>query len=624
MHVRTALVILLSLGALFSPSEAQRAPIPAKVGDSIFVGFSFPTGDSAKAFKGGATFTGCGLVHVFKRHYADSAHAKILGNSGDTVTYAVTGCAAPVVVPPVVVPVVDSTAPELPRVYLDTRMTSTVSTGRMLLVAGNLQAALDSAQQGDRVTLPCGATYRGNFAWTFKPGASWSAVQPASTMCLVPEGMRITPHVADSLHVPRILSLGQGSALETRGPAHHLRIISIEIAADSTVTGNTNGLLAFGNGDETTLAQIPSDIIVDRCYIHGRPDLDTRRGVTLNSARTAVVDSWVSEIHSTSDSNGIAGWNGPGPYKIVNNTIQVAGVSIGSGGAHVYLPGNVASDWEIRRNWMTKDLAWKGRWVMKNSFETKNARRMLIEGNVFENSPQDGQGGFAFVLWSADQDGAAPWSTTNNVTIRYNVIRNVGGGFNLSAHGYKLTETEPMHHILIANNVLIGIDGPASAGIGLSVARTFQIGDVIPHLTIEHNTGFSANATFIFGGAKPLPYLILRNNLLGGGQYQIINGLQGLPAWTDEAGVGSSFTGNVMALWGQFSGAQIAGSIYPNAIADLALIGGPSVAFSPTASLDAFALTPGSWLSGKGADGKDPGADIAAVKAAIAGVVVVP
>jgi hypothetical protein len=46
---------------------------------------------------------------------------------------------------------------------------------------------------------------------------------------------------------------------------------------------------------------------------------------------------------------------------------------------------------------------------VKNLFEIKNAQRMLIEGNVFENNWAEGQGGSAIVLKSVNQGGACPW-----------------------------------------------------------------------------------------------------------------------------------------------------------------------------------------------------------------------
>ena len=70
----------------------------------------------------------------------------------------------------------------------------------------------------------------------------------------------------------------------------------------------------------------------------------------MNSARTAVVDSYLSNLHEVgADSQAIAGWNGPGPFKIVNNYLEGAGENVMFGGADPRIPNLVPSDIEIRK-----------------------------------------------------------------------------------------------------------------------------------------------------------------------------------------------------------------------------------------------------------------------------------
>ncbi len=515
-------------------------------------------------------------------------------------------------------PIVLDIAPELPRVFLNTAVSNTPSTGRTLTVSatGNLQTALDTAQSGDKIVLACGASYVGQYTLPVKVGTGWVTV--TSNGCAsVAEGQRMTPALAANL--PKIKSTSNGPAFRTAIGAERYRLSLLEVTADATAQNNTWGLVNIGEGNETSLTQIPKNIILDRLYLHGRPDLDIMKGVVNNGASVALIDSWVSDIHSVFDSNGIAGWNGPGPYKIVNNTIESGGVSIGSGGAYVSLAGNVPSDWEIRRNHLTKNLAWVGKWVLKNNLEFKSARRVLIEGNVLDNSPVDAQNGFAMMFWSADQYGQAPWTTTNNLTVRYNLMRNTASGFSLSADNYVWKSREPMHHVWIHNNVFIGIDGPTRSGIGGSFGRLFVIADTISQLVIEHNTGFSPSSSSLnWSGSKPLKDHRILNNVFGGGPYPIFNGAQGAAAWTQEAGPGSSFLGNVIA---DIAVPVPTGNHAP-AMANVGLVGGAAAAFSVSATLDQMALGAGTWYKGAATDGTDPGADIAKVKAATAGVVI--
>ena len=56
----------------------------------------------------------------------------------------------------------------------------------------------------------------------------------------------------------------------------------------------------------------------------------------MNSATTAVIDSWLGDCHSNaSDSQAIVGWNGPGPYLIQNDHLEAGHEVIMFGGGGV-------------------------------------------------------------------------------------------------------------------------------------------------------------------------------------------------------------------------------------------------------------------------------------------------
>jgi hypothetical protein len=250
-------------------------------------------------------------------------------------------------------------------------------------------------------------------------------------------------------------------------------------------------------------------------YIHGNSTLDLRRCVGLNSASTAIVDSWISDCHSrTNDSQAIAGWNGPGPFKIVNNYLEGATENVMFGGSDPSITNLVPSDIEFRRNHVFKPLAWQGRWSVKNLFELKMGKRVLVEGNVFENNWQDAQVGFAITLKSVNQDGTAPWSETSDVTFQYNVIRSVAGGLSLSG----APESAPavrMSRVRIANNSWERVGDP-SLGAAFTLGRLYQIENTTA-LEISHNSGTGTNHGLILLGNPSSGGFILRDNVLGGG-----------------------------------------------------------------------------------------------------------
>src|SRR5207245_7659455 len=142
-------------------------------------------------------------------------------------------------------------------------------------------------------------------------------------------------------------------------------------------------------------ADLPHDLIFDRVYVHGTLQANLRRGIALNSASTAIIGSHIADVHEVdADSQAIAGWDGPGPFRIVNNYLEGAGENVMFGGADPSIHGLVPSDIEVRRNHFAKPLAWKAGgpayegtpWTVKNLFELKNARRVLVESNLFERN----------------------------------------------------------------------------------------------------------------------------------------------------------------------------------------------------------------------------------------------
>lgn len=60
--------------------------------------------------------------------------------------------------------------------------------------------------------------------------------------------------------------------------------------------------------------------MLDRVFVHGHPTKAQKRCIALNGRGLEVLNSYVVGCASfESDSQAIAGFNGPGPFRIVNN-----------------------------------------------------------------------------------------------------------------------------------------------------------------------------------------------------------------------------------------------------------------------------------------------------------------
>ena len=404
--------------------------------------------------------------------------------------------------------------PAPPRVLLDTSYI--VPSGRTIAVGagGDFQAALRAAQPGDVIALEPGVVYSGNFNLPKKSGTGWIIVRSGAPDDKLPApGTRVTPVFAPVM--PKLVSPNSNPALYTEPGAHHYRFIGIEFQAAASVK-RIYSLVAFG-GDQASDADTPHDLILDRCYVHGHPGLTSRRGVLLNSASSAIIDSHISDIHEEgADSQAVLGYNGPGPFKIVNNFLEGAGENVMFGGADPRIRGLVPSDIEIRGNHLFKPMSWRPgdptfagvQWTVKNLLELKNAQRVLIEGNLLENVWST-----ALVLTPRNQDGTAPWSVVQDVLFRSNVVKNALSGISgqTTDDGHS---SQPMKRIAIVNNYW----HVSRLFLGMTSGRR----GVLEDLLVDHNTAAPcADKTYYFE-ANIAPALIrfrFTNNLAGFGAY---------------------------------------------------------------------------------------------------------
>ena len=387
-------------------------------------------------------------------------------------------------------------APALPRATVDVREPST--NGRTIHVAAgaSLQSALDNARPGDRITLAAGATYKGPFHLPKKDGNDWIVIA-SDRLRELPPWRRVDPDDARSM--PKLIAASQ-SAIVAGAGAHHYRFAGIEVAP----SGNAflYNLVELGS-DDADLDEMPHHIVFDRSYIHGDPKKGGRRGIALNGRHIAIVNSHLSDFKEVgADSQAIAGWNGPGPFRIENNYLEAAGENVMFGGADPAVKHLVPADIEILRNHFRKPLRWKidhpeyegTPWAVKNLFELKNARRVLVEGNLLEHNWQHAQNGFAILFTPRNQKGRAPWSVVEDVTFKNNVVRHVGAGFNILGRDDN-HPSQQTRRISVQNNLLIDVGGKWGGN-----GRLFQLLDGTAGVSIVNNTAEQTTGGVVFGG----------------------------------------------------------------------------------------------------------------------------
>jgi hypothetical protein len=472
----------------------------------------------------------------------------------------------------------------------------------------DLQGALNAARPGDLVLLPAGASYYGNFILPDNGGGSsgncttWTTVMTEGS--IPSPGVRVTPSSASSY--AKLLTPNVDAALRTNPRASCWRVVGVEMAVAPSFNGLHYGLVLFGNGDVSSLDQQPHGIVFDRVYIHGQSSTNLIRCVALNSIRSAIINSWISDCHARGfDSQAIAGWDGPGPYLIENNYLEAAGENIMFGGADPRIQNLVPSDITIRRNHLYKQTSWKGMWTVKNLFELKSARRLLIEGNVFENNWADAQTGMAIVIKSANDGGTGPWQGTTDVTFRSNVVRNSPQGLNIAAR----PEENPVvtvARVLVDNNLFENIGSFNGTVSGNMLILLNELKDVtISSNTMIHNTTLSGMLAVMDYASGAARNVVIRDNVATkGGPWGalVYSGAQiGTQSMNALAGSSWAFDRNVVI----------------GLDADIVAIHPPTSWYAPTMSSVGFVnysggdyrLGSGSPYKGKATNGRDPGVD---------------
>lgn len=310
-------------------------------------------------------------------------------------------------------------AQTLPAVTVDT---SYVLPAQIVSVSSgaSLQNAINTATLDTVLVLQAGATY-GQVTLPNKTGSGWIYI--LSNGQLPVQGNRVGPGQASQFAK---ISVANTWAIQTAAGAHHYRFIGVEVS----VTGTLGQAVVNLEGGSNQ----PTDIIFDRCYVHGATSGNQRRGITMNGARLAVIDSYVADFKEVqADTQAIWASSGTGPLLVQNNYLSAAGENFMTGGGDpdaAYRPG--PSDITFVGNYVFKPLSWKGSsYTVKNLFELKNARRVLVEGNIFENNWLAGQNGMSILITPRNQGGTCPTCGVQDVTFRRNVLVNGQQGINI-------------------------------------------------------------------------------------------------------------------------------------------------------------------------------------------------
>ncbi|MBP7568575.1 MAG: right-handed parallel beta-helix repeat-containing protein [Acidobacteria bacterium] len=372
------------------------------------------------------------------------------------------------------------------------------------------------------------AAFRTAGSYTIAPGTYLgNFVISGSDITVEATGVRFEPR---DRYTPALIVLGS-----------RVRVAGLTVANGAPDRDTIN----VGSNTIASIGALPHEVTLERVSAVAGPG-GGHRAFGLHGVDIALVDCRATGFWEVGrDSQAIWINNGPGPYTIQRGYFEGAGENIMVGGA---LPGirdksGIPSDITIRGAHFFKPLAWKNKpGSVKNLFELKSGKRVLVENCIFENNWKDAQAGSA-ILIKADNQGGTPWMETSDVVFRGNVVKNSPNGPAVNIRGYNpANPAVRVRNVVFENNLFVGV----SEGI--------QSGEGVDGLRVVRNTFLTIGRTFLsfYGGRIPdgtifKTALTFSGNLTHEGDYGVKGDgtAPGTPTLTTYARV-IEFSGNVI------------------------------------------------------------------------------
>ena len=569
----------------------------------------------------------------------------------------------------------------LPQLTVNSAMADTPAPGNVIQVPlTGLQASLNAANCGDTLMLQPGLNYSGNFVLPNKncDNNHWVIIRSATADSnLPPEGTRINPCYAG------VTSLPGRPAFSCPTPGVMAKVSAVKSAAAFALASGA-GYYRIGPGLEITRpvgtglnygliepsTQSPADhLVIDRDWIHGTTHDETTRGIFLSGITyVGIVDSYLNDFHciagigTCSDAQAISGGTGQlvqGTWKIENNFIEASTENILFGG--VLNNSATPSDIVIRKNHLFKPLLWMpgqpgftggletatakcNGWdptgsigqcpfVVKNLFELKNAQRVLFEDNILEYTwPGFTQHGNAILMSGLNPPGAYSTVSLADITIRHNRIAHTTSGFVVANMGTNGVPNLPVARVSSHDNIFDDL-GPAYYNGDSSVTSNlpYQLNSCngctpLQNISIDHNTMIlqTPKIGLILGATAPnlLQGINFSDNIVTTNSGLAVtgvgaNGPCGNYGATNLARINSclanpyTFAGNILI------GATGTWPTGNTLVSDATTVGFTNYNNGIGGDYTLLSTSP---YKGKATDGTDPGANVALVNQAIAGV----
>ena len=497
-----------------------------------------------------------------------------------------------------------------------------------------LMTAYNNAVGGEHIVIPAGTTLSGEITLPARNFSDYVTIRSSGTMPGLDS--RISPSASGlvTLKAP----YGNGVPLRIQNGVRKLRLVGLRFEPKYIPDSDgpsTYYLLQIGEPfTQTSVESNPSKIIIEHCLINPPDDVNVVHGILNDGYKVSIISSWLGNIKTFGgqDSQAVVSFDGKGAHVYNNTYFEAASENIMYGGVVPSIEGLTSTNIEVRRCHFSKRLSWRvysGDYHLvnvKNLFETKNARRVYIEGSVLENHWDAIRSQlFALVFKSAASSGVAgefvPWAISEDIVLENNRLNHIFGGVTTATDSYWLGSFQALkpNNVVVKNTLFDDLSNrwgqPGSSNGGRLVQPNNVEGMSLDHVTMIDKDQTAGTAVALVSNNNFR--LAVTNSVFGLGGYGIIGSGVGPGTRSLNLGTGgaaNSCTPDTNATWllsnnvMPYYGGSL--SCYPldGTLRNQYPLDYQSVGFNSLANGD-YALAPSSPYRGMASDGKDPGVD---------------
>jgi hypothetical protein len=316
--------------------------------------------------------------------------------------------------------------------------------------AAELVAAYNQCIGGEEIVIPAGTVITGHVELTPRNFTDFVTIRSSAAMPAMP--VRVAPDQSGLVTFRGTYNDELPFLIKNRVSKLRLSGLKFDPYPGGADYLKNYYLLQIGEAfGQNSMADNPSRIILDHCVVNPPDNVQVVHAVLNDGYKVSIISSWLGNVktYGSQDSQAVFSLDGRGAHVYNNTFFEAASESVIYGGAGNRIDGLVPTNIEFRRCFFTKRLSWRNLPPLsngdtlneKNLFETKNARRVYIEGSLFSNHWDANRSQYNAIVFKTSADipnsgQGSPWAVSEEIVMENSQVSHTNGGLSIARDFY--------------------------------------------------------------------------------------------------------------------------------------------------------------------------------------------